>query len=105
MNLLFNTFSTIIIGALFGAIYTLVLYRQKRLSDANLIEFGTIFFSFSSIISGIKLIYTTCNLLNETIIESDKIYTIYGGFLYNLYFYFILLKKIKPTKPQQILHF
>jgi len=58
----------------------MVLAFQKRMHEIHLAEIGSVFFSSSSIIGGLQLMYSTINLLTAGVIESDKLYTIYGGF-------------------------
>jgi hypothetical protein len=48
--------------------------------EVNLEEIGAVFFATASLCGGTKLMYATFLLLDPGIIESDKIYTAYGGF-------------------------
>lgn len=80
MILSFNTLTTLLGGCVLLIVYIIVLALQRRVHEINLSEIGSVFFSSSSIISGLKLIYSTIDLLSANIVESDKLYTIYGGF-------------------------
>jgi len=80
MNAIFTTATIIFIGVLITVSYVIVLYFPSRINDINLKGIGNVFFSASSIIGGLKLICVTYLLLNDNMIESDKVYTIYGGF-------------------------
>jgi len=102
---IFSTQFVIIFGAFFGLAYILILIFTKRTTNINVPDIGGVFFSSSSIIGGLKLICTTIILLNDkaTSIETDKVYTIYGGFCVIYISFRTLYSKIKtenspPTK-------
>ncbi|SER26470.1 hypothetical protein SAMN04488023_106118 [Pedobacter rhizosphaerae] len=95
MDWLFRTSSIIIIGGTFAITYVLIFLYQRRMKEVTLLELGSVFFSSSSIVGGLKLIFTTFKLLNENQIESDKLYIIYGGFCVIYISASSLYKKIK----------
>lgn len=74
----------------------IVLIYQKRSDQINLSEVGSVFFASSSIGGGTKLIYSTLLFLNVNLIESDKLYTIYGGFCVIWISFSALKRKLKP---------
>jgi hypothetical protein len=77
---IFSTRFVVLFGACFVFAYMIILSFQKRSKDITLPDIGGVFFASASIIGGFKLMYTTIVLLNAHIIETDKVYTIYGGF-------------------------
>lgn len=94
MEFLFKTSAIVIFGVFITLAYIVILILKKRTSEIDLLQLGSVFFSSSSIVGGFKLIYTTFNLLNNTI-ESDKMYTIYGGFCVIYISVNSLYKKVK----------
>jgi len=98
---LFRTSSIIIVGVVFAIIYVTIIISQKRSKEITLFELGSVFFSSSSIVGGMKLILNTFKLLNEDQIESEKLYILYGGFCVIYISISSLYKKIKlPNSPQ-----
>lgn len=78
--LYWNTYNILIFGCLLVIIFIGIMIYQKRPHEIELIELSRVFFASSSIGGGLKLIYSTIAILNDSLIESDKLYTIYGGF-------------------------
>ncbi len=101
MDFLFKTSSIIIVGGIFAILYVIIFICQKRIKEITLLELGSVFFSSSSIVGGLKLIFTTFKLLNDNLIESDKLYIIYGGFCVIYISTSSLYKKIKQPIPSE----
>lgn len=75
---------------------TLYIY-QKRTYVITLNELTKVFFSSSAIVGGLKLMYATFILLDDQHIESDKLYTFYGGFCVFYVSMKSLYERIKAT--------
>lgn len=100
MYISFNTLGIFHFGCILLTVYIIVLAFQKRLAEIELAEIGGVFLSSSSIMGGSKLIYSTLSLLNDNTIESDKIYTIYGGFCVVYVSVMSYRQKIHPKKKR-----
>jgi hypothetical protein len=75
-----NTFTVLLLGGVLLLVYLMASIYQKRFHEVNLEEIGAVFFATTSLCGGTKLMYTTLLLLDPGTIESDQIYTAYGGF-------------------------
>jgi len=101
MYISFNTLEIFRFGCILLVVYIIVLAFQKRLAEIGLAEIGGVFLSSSSIMGGSKLIYSTLTILNDNTIESDKIYTIYGGFCVVWVSVISYRQKIQPKKKNR----
>lgn len=96
----FNTFSIILVGLILVTIYLIALYFQDRLAEANANEVGHVLLLGSSLLIGLKLLYTTMLILDGNLVEHDKLYTVYGG-LWGMYLSCCsLYKKLDGRKPR-----
>jgi hypothetical protein len=80
MELAFNTINTLYLACVLLMTYILTLAFQRKISKVELDHSGKIYLSSISIVAGVKLIYATVIFLHTGIIDTDKLYTIYGAF-------------------------
>lgn len=80
MHSIFNSASVLVGGMIFVSAYLMLYGIQKRLHKVKFAQFVTMFILPLSIISSVELIYRTMMLLDENLIERDKIVTVLGAF-------------------------
>ncbi len=83
IDFVFKTYFICIWTIFFGLVYLVVLLLQKRAKEINMLDFTSVAISSSSVIGGFKLMYVTfVNAYNSQVyLETDKLYTVYGGCL------------------------